>query len=159
MNRQYISSDCKRSSAEYRFRAGISGWHAPFFVDTHNRLRTCHFDQQTRRTKRVYGSGHLLVWYGVVCQGMAKIWYDLLCVTECFGTAWYVRVPVWSGMWYGIFWYGIDVMWHGMVWYRRDADRHKINRAIAKNRSSRSVLGQKRVGRITKAASTQFGLT
>ena len=32
-------------------------------------------------------------------------------------------------------------------------------RAIAKNGSSRSVLGQKRVGTSTKAANTQFGLT
>ena len=32
-------------------------------------------------------------------------------------------------------------------------------RAIAKNGSSRSVLGQKRVGRSAKAANTQFGLT
>ena len=32
-------------------------------------------------------------------------------------------------------------------------------RATAKNGSSRSVLGHKRVGRSTKAASTQFGLT
>ena len=30
---------------------------------------------------------------------------------------------------------------------------------MAKNRSSRSFLGQKRVGRIMKAANTQFGLT
>ena len=32
-------------------------------------------------------------------------------------------------------------------------------RAMAKNGSSRSFLGQKRVGRIMKAANTQFGLT
>ena len=32
-------------------------------------------------------------------------------------------------------------------------------RAIAKNGSSRSILGQKRVGRNMKAANTQFGLT
>ena len=31
--------------------------------------------------------------------------------------------------------------------------------AIAKNGSSRSILGQKRVGRSMKAANTQFGLT
>ena len=31
--------------------------------------------------------------------------------------------------------------------------------AMAKNGSSRSFLGQKRVGRIMKAANTQFGLT
>ena len=34
-----------------------------------------------------------------------------------------------------------------------------ITRAMAENGSSRSVLGQKRVGRSTKAADTQFGLT
>ena len=32
-------------------------------------------------------------------------------------------------------------------------------RAMAKNGSSRSFLGQKRVGRIMKAANTQYGLT
>ena len=32
-------------------------------------------------------------------------------------------------------------------------------RAMAKNGSSRSFLGQKRVGRIMKAANNQFGLT
>ena len=32
-------------------------------------------------------------------------------------------------------------------------------RAMAQNGSSRSVLGQKWVGRNTKAANTQFGLT
>ena len=34
-----------------------------------------------------------------------------------------------------------------------------IYRAMAKNGSSRSFLGQKRVGRIMKAANTPFGLT
>ena len=37
-------------------------------------------------------------------------------------------------------------------------DRLK-KRAMAKNGSSRSFLGQKRVGRIMKAANNQFGLT
>ena len=35
----------------------------------------------------------------------------------------------------------------------------KKKRAMAKNGSSRSVLGQKRVGRSMKAANTEFGLT
>ena len=34
-----------------------------------------------------------------------------------------------------------------------------LKRAMAKNGSSRSFLGQKRVGRIMKAANNQFGLT
>ena len=89
---------------------------------------------------------------------MAKIWYDLLCVTECFGTVWYVSVPVWSGMWYGIFLYGIDVMWYGMVWYRRDADRHKNNRAIFSQTLELPVGSWPETGS-TKAANTQFGLT
>ena len=36
---------------------------------------------------------------------------------------------------------------------------HFKKRAIAKNGSSRSILGQKRVGRSMKAPNTQFGLT
>ena len=38
------------------------------------------------------------------------------------------------------------------------ASVNRKKRAIAKNGSSRSILGQKRVGRSMKAANTQFGL-
>ena len=38
-------------------------------------------------------------------------------------------------------------------------EKKEEDRAMAKNGGSRSFLGQKRVGRIMKAANTQFGLT
>ena len=61
--------------------------------------------------------------YGIVWQGMGMVWYGLVCGTACFGTVWYGRVPVSSGMFsgmrYGIFcmvfvWYSSG-MWYGIL--------------------------------------------
>ena len=41
--------------------------------------------------------------YGMVLQDMVMGWYGLVCGTVFFGTVWYGRVPVSTGMWYGIF--------------------------------------------------------
>ena len=54
-------------------------------------------------TTRMVRYGRAGYGYGMVWQGMGMVWYGLVCGTVLFGTEWYGRVPVWSGMWYDIF--------------------------------------------------------
>ena len=63
--------------------------------------------------------------YGMVLQDMGMGWYGLVCGTVFFGTVWYGRVPVLSGMWYGNFvWYWDGVVRYGLTYKEcRQTDR------------------------------------
>ena len=86
-----------RSSAGCRSSAGISGWHVPFFVGTHHRLRTYHSHQLTQRTNRGLrvGAATVMVRYGMAGYGYGMVWY-VVRYFFCMVLGW--CGTVWSGM-------------------------------------------------------------